>query len=119
MLKKSKRHVNFLELVPERSLEWITSEEGHVKLLVPKYGKSSFGVWLAKQLQKPYMYIKLDAIGSAVWKACDGHSTVYEIAQKLKAEFGDDIEPIYDRLGQFFRELERSKFIKWKNLTSF
>ena len=67
-------------------------------------------------MSTPHMYIKLDEIGSAIWRACDGKNTVYDISRKLEAEFGAKVNPVYERLSLFFRELERSKFIRWKNL---
>ncbi|MDQ7052862.1 MAG: PqqD family protein [candidate division KSB1 bacterium] len=115
-LRRRKHRINLLDLIPERTHEWITNEEGKVKILVPKYGKNAVGAWLARHLQQPYIYIQLDHIGSAVWLACDGNSTVNQIGRQLQQKFGEEIEPVYDRLGLFFKQLEQNKFIKWKNL---
>ena len=115
-LRKKKHRINLLELIPERTHEWITTDEGKVKILVPKYGKNAVGAWLARHLQQPYIYIQLDHIGSEVWLACDGNSTVNQIGRQLQQKFGEAIEPVYDRLGLFFKQLEQNKFIRWKNL---
>ena len=115
-LRKKKHRINLLELIPERTHEWITTDEGKVKILVPKYGKNAVGAWLARHLQQPYIYIQLDHIGSEVWLACDGNSTVNQIGRQLQQKFGEEIEPVYDRLGLFFKQLEQNKFIRWKNL---
>lgn len=108
--------INLLELIPERRYEWITGEDGNVRVLIPRYGNTAAGVWLARHLQRPYIYFKLDRIGSAVWLACDGKSTVLQIANRLQQEFGEEIEPVYDRLGQFLHSLDRNKLIRFKNL---
>ncbi len=111
-----KKQVNLLDLIPERTHEWITTDDGKVKILVPKYGRNAVGAWLARHLQQPYIYIQLDDIGTAVWLACDGRATVQQIGQKLQQQFGKNIEPVFERLGMFFKQLEQNKFIKWKNL---
>lgn len=114
--KKPKMQVNFLDLVPERTMEWETTEEGRVQILIPKFGKNPVGAWIGRRLRKPYIKIRLDEIGSAVWNACDGQNAVRQIAAMLENQFGDEIKPAYDRLSEFFKQLEYNKFIRWKNL---
>ncbi len=108
--------VNLLELIPERRYEWVTADDGNVKILIPRYGKNALGVWFARQLNRPYIYYSLDRIGSAVWLACDGRTTVSQIATRLQRQFGEEIEPVYDRLSQFLYSLDRNKLIRFKNL---
>jgi hypothetical protein len=57
--------------------------------------------------------IRLDAIGSFVWRQLDGQQTVAEIAQKLRAEFGDKVEPAEGRLGHMVRVLRREGLIAY------
>ena len=47
-----------------------------------------------------------------VWPLIDGTRTVYEIAELVKAEFGDKAEPLYDRLVQYIRNLEAYGFVE-------
>ena len=47
-----------------------------------------------------------------VYKRQDGTRTVYEIAELVKAEFGDKAEPLYDRLVQYIRNLEAYGFVE-------
>ena len=68
------------------------------------------------RLKSPHYKIKLDDIGSFIWGLCDGKKTVKEISGKLKEKFGDKVEPLYERLGAFFQNLEKNKFITFRNL---
>jgi hypothetical protein len=55
--------------------------------------------------------VKLDAYGSFIWRACDGNTTVFEIAGTMKDKFKDDLESLYERIGKFVRRLDESKFV--------
>ncbi|MCP2620391.1 PqqD family protein [Candidatus Aminicenantes bacterium AC-334-E05] len=65
-------------------------------------------------MKKPFFRIRLDEIGSYVWELCNEENTVSEIGIKLKERFGEKIEPVYDRLIIFLKQLERGKCIKFK-----
>jgi hypothetical protein len=101
-------------MVPERILEWTDTGEGKVKVLVPRYGGSRLGRWIARRIGRPHITVNLDDIGSSVWLACDGRASVQEIALTLEAEFGERIAPVHERLGKFFTELERGRLIRWR-----
>jgi len=68
------------------------------------------------RFKSPHYKIQLDDIGSLIWSLCDGRKTVKEISRKLREKFGDKVEPLYERLGTFFQNLEKNKFITFKNL---
>lgn len=109
----AKEPKNLLTLIPEKNREWHKTETGRAKILVPRYGQNPVGAWLARRLANPYIQIELDDVGTAVWEACDGKTTVAEIAENLSVRFGDRVEPLYDRLAIFFQQLQRNKFIRW------
>lgn len=115
MRRRAASH-NLLEMVPERIPEWADAGEGKVKVLVPRYGGSRLGRWIARRLDRPHITVNLDDIGSSVWRACDGRATVQEIARTLEAEFGERIAPVHERLGKFFAELERGRLIRWRGI---
>jgi hypothetical protein len=50
--------------------------------------------WLPKR-------VKLDELGSAVWRRLDGRATVAAVADSLRAEFPDCSEALDARLGDF------------------
>ena len=66
-------------------------------------------------MKKPYYKVKLDEIGSFTWLQCDNRRTVKDIGKKMQEKFGEKVEPLYDRLTFFLAQLERNRFISYKN----
>jgi hypothetical protein len=64
----------------------------------------------------PYL-IRLDDIGTTVWKHCDGEASVQEIAELLRERFGDRVEPAEDRLQDFITQMQRARMIRVRNKT--
>lgn len=90
------------------SMVWIIDKEGRVTIESKNKGI------IKRILRKPKIsYIHLDEIGSFVWKQMDGKRDVAEIGQKVKENFGESSEPLYERLMQFFGVLKNCKFIEW------
>jgi hypothetical protein len=85
-----------------------------VVVQIPRFRSRWMG-WLQRRLKKPYFQLHLDKIGSSVWLACDGESTVSDIGKRLKERFGDDIEPLWDRLALFIRQMRSGKLIELKD----
>ncbi|MCP2619715.1 PqqD family protein [Candidatus Aminicenantes bacterium AC-334-K16] len=102
---------NLLDLVPQRVAKWEEVDE-RVIILKPKFTHPWAVKNILPRLRKPYYRVKLDEIGSAVWRLCDGRRTVKEIGELLTQTFGEQVEPLYERLGYFFQMLERNRFIK-------
>lgn len=67
-------------------------------------------------MKNPNFKVNLDEIGSYLWLLIDGKNTVGQIAQLFKIRFGERVEPLYDRLSHFLRNLEKNSFIKFKGL---
>ena len=95
------------EIIPETEL---------VAIKKPKFKNRFLKKYLLPKLKKSEYSVNLDQIGSFVWKNIDGKNTFGEIADKLRREFGESIEPVYDRLGQFINSLRRYEFITFINL---
>ena len=108
--------VNLLELIPDQNIQSEKTDDGFYVLLKPKYSHPWFVKNVLPRLKNPYFKIKLDDIGSFIWTLCDGQKTVEEIGRKMKEKFGDRVEPLYERLGTYFQNLEKNKFITFKNL---
>lgn len=101
----------FWGLRPRRRLEWRDVDEQHCVVLRPRLGEGRFGRWLAGCLSDPYYRIKLDSIGSFVWRACDGETSLSVIAERMRRHFGDSIEPVEERLGRFVQTMQRGRLI--------
>lgn len=111
---KGKEKINFLDLIPIRTTQWEKRENELVVLLKPKFRNKLIAKYILPKMKNPFFRIKLDEIGSFVWKLCNEKNTVWDIGVKLKEEFGEKIEPVYDRLIIFLKQLERGKCIKFK-----
>jgi hypothetical protein len=112
---KNQREVNLLDLVPKRIVDYEVGDDNTVTLLAPRFKSGLLRKWLQPRLKQPFLKVKLDEIGSAVWLLCDGKRSVKEIAHPLRERFQDTIEPCYDRLGVFLRQLEGNRFICYLN----
>jgi hypothetical protein len=113
---KKRFEINLLDLIPKRMIEYEVSDQGLVTLLAPRFKNRLLRKWLQPRLKNPFLKVKLDEVGSAVWLLCDGQKSVKEIAVPLKEMFEEKIEPCYDRLGMFFQQLEGAHFIYYVNL---
>lgn len=102
---------NLLELIPQRLARWEEVDD-RVIILKPKFTHPWMIKHILPRLKKPYYRVKLDEIGSSVWRLCDGQRTVKEIGEILSQNYGEKIEPLYERLGYFFQMLERNRFLK-------
>ena len=106
--------VSWGEMIPVRLSDW-REDEGIVTLLVPRFGRGRFGAWIDRSFHlRPYR-VKLDAVGSFIWKKCDGECHVVEIGAALEREFGDRVQPMQDRLVLFLRKLTRGRFLRVGN----
>ena len=104
---------NLLELRPVRLIEH-RMEGDLVVVQIPRFRSRWMG-WLQRRLKKPCFQLHLDKIGSAVWLGCDGESTVAAIGKRLQERFGDEIEPLWDRLALFFRQMSAGKLIELRD----
>ena len=95
---------------PRRLLEW-REEDGRCVLLRPRFGTSRPGRWLAGLSGDPYYRIRLDEVGTLVWKACDGRTSLAEIARAMRSTFGERVEPADERLARFVRRMLDGRMI--------
>ena len=51
---------------------------------------------------------------SFLWKRINGERTVGQLAQQLKEQFGDQAEPLYDRLVKYMQILRNNEFILFR-----
>ena len=110
-------HTDWTKLIPERKTRWeINPDTNFVVIKKPKFKNTFLKKYLLPRLKKPDYSVKLDKVGSFVWQNIDGKTTFSEIGEKMKCEFGDSIEPVDDRLGQFINSLRRYDFITFVNI---
>ena len=117
-MKKKKQQKNYLDLVPEKTQElpWSKDEEGIIVLEVENTGV--FNRIAQKLFRRPkYTKVHMEKYGSFLWPLIDGERTVMELADLLKAEFGEEVEPLYPRVVKYMQIMESYHFVKLKEKT--
>lgn len=59
-----------------------------------------------------YSHVHLEPFGSFIWQQIDGKRSVYGIGQLLHEAFGEEAEPLYERLSVYMKQLERNGLIR-------
>ncbi len=115
MKKKSIVSENYLErrpIRPER-IKWSVDEEGSVTLDIENTG--FFNRVAQKLFKKPKVsHVHLDKLGSFVWPLIDGEKDIVALGVLVKERFGEEAEPLYERLAKYFQILESYSFVEWK-----
>lgn len=101
---------NLLDLRPVRLVAHQVEGERAV-VLVPRF-RARWMQWYLRRLRNPCYRLRLDEVGTAVWLRCDGTHTVCAIGDSLREQFGRSIEPVWDRLAMFLREMRAGKLIE-------
>ena len=112
--KTSKKDLrNYLDFIPvhHEQYSYTVSDNGAVTVYVEN--KGVFNKIAQVVFKKPRIsQIHLDEMGNFIWPLMDGKNTVYDIAEQVKAHFGEKAEPLYNRLVQYMRNLESYGFEK-------
>lgn len=99
------------ELIPVRLVEW-HEEGGRVLLLRPRFTSGLLRKYLLPMLRRPHFRIHLDVYGSAAWRLCDGSRTLAEVGTALREQFGQQIEPVQERLALFVGQLCKHRLLE-------
>lgn len=106
---------NFFDLIPERNCNFVKLENGLIAVMKPKFQNRLLVKYLIPRLKKPFITIHLDEIGSHIWQNCDGQKTIKQITERLRADFGEKVDPVSDRVILFFQKLYNLQLIKYLN----
>ena len=115
MKKKKTASENYLEKIPLRSslLRWTQGNDGNITLEIENTG--FFNRMAQKLFKRPKVsYIHHDKLGSFVRPLIDGEKDILSIGESVKEKFGQDAEPLYERLAKYFQILESYNFISFK-----
>ena len=103
----------WFDLVPRKLVTHEDSpEDDRAILLIPRFRRGLLAKYIQPRLKKPYHKVRLDEVGTFVWRQIDGVSTVDNISIAMKHHFGEKVEPVVDRLVQFLSTMFRHKFIE-------
>lgn len=105
---------NLLDFIPKHNslISFTADKKGIVTLEVKNQGFYNRVAQIFFKRPK-VSFITLEEFGSFIWQQIDGEKTVMEIAGKVKEEFGQKAEPLYERLGQYMTTLRRCDYILW------
>lgn len=107
---------NYLDYIPKHNslYEYTINDKNHTEIRV--HNKGLFNKIAQIFFKRPkYSNIELDDFGSFIWECMDGRTTIYEIGGKVKARFGEQAEPLYERLAQFIKTLHGNGFVVYVN----
>ena len=109
MAKKGNNYLHYIPAISGKNT-WDAAEDGLVTIHMVHRG---FYAWVAQRFfHRPRVsHIALDAMGSFLFRHIDGQRTVGQLAELVREEFGQDAEPLYDRLVQYMRILQNNGFI--------
>lgn len=110
--KKNQPEFNLLDLIPHRERDFDVDEEGLVTVSVPRFKHDWMMRNLVPRWKNPHIRTRLDAVGSFVWLQCDGSTPTGEIAARMQERFGEEVEPVYDRLKLFLQLMTRRTWIR-------
>lgn len=97
----------------KNDLVWTLSESGEV--IVEMENKGFTNRLAQRFFKKPAVSkITLEGMGSFIWTCIDGKRSVYEIGIMLHDKYGDEAEPLYERLSIYMKHLEQVGFISTK-----
>ena len=108
----SEKVLNLYELRPRQARPFEELEDGTVDVLIPRYGEKVLGGLIKNILPNRPVRVHLDDVGTCVWRLCDGDCTVKQIGESLHEQFGDRVEPLYDKLETFIRQMHRAGLIE-------
>lgn len=108
-----KNKENFLDYIfkVNDDLTWTLSESGEV--IVEMENKGFTNRIAQRFFKRPAKsHITLEGMGSFIWTCVDGQRTVYDIGLLVHDKFGDEAEPLYERLSVYMKHLEQVGFVK-------
>lgn len=110
---EEEKAANLLEMTPVRTVSWETDSRDRIVLLKPKFKWPWLKKHLLPRMKRPHYRIQLDDKGSFIWRRCNGKNTVGELAEMHTGKFGEDVEPLLERLALFLHSLEKNGFIEF------
>lgn len=112
----AKKQENYLDYIPKHNSRFPYRKKENNRIEVKVHNTGLFNRIAQVVFRRPkYSYIELDDFGTFIWEHIDGEKTVYEIGNAVKERFGEEAEPLYQRLLQFLQILRKNCFIVYVN----
>jgi len=114
--RKVLKSTNFPDLIPVRIQKYKIEEDGLVTLVIPKFSNEKFARWFIPAQKPTDITIKLEKFGSAAWLAMDGKRNMQEIFDLLAEQFGEEIQPVSERMSKYLSILYNQKHVSFAQL---
>ena len=117
-LKKRKilKSANLLDLVPVRLVQHETSNDGKIKLLVPRFKHKWLQSVFTGKRKSAEFRISLDEMGRLVWLAIDSGKSVADIIENINKNIEEKENSIDGRISAFLTRLYQEDLITFKQL---
>ena len=103
--------VNLLGLAPQRIAEW-EEVEGRAVLIRPEPGTGGLRGLMDRFFHRmSAQRVRLDEVGSFAWNLFDGERTVAEVGEAMREEYGEEVEPVEERLGRLVWLMRKEGFL--------
>ena len=102
---------DWLSLYPIRQVEYELDEKSHAVLIIP-HPENWFTRKFLPKPKSPAQRIHLDEIGTFIWQLFDGKSNISAICNRLREEYGENIQQAEERTVLFTQQMYKQEFIK-------
>ncbi len=115
---KIKSKKNLLDFVPVKNesekFSFVKNEKELITIVMKR--NNPMDKFVRKFIKKtPETFkVDLDEFGTFVLESIDGNKDIFTIGKEVKEKFGEDAEPLYERLGAFMNLLKNNNFIYFK-----
>ena len=108
-MKNNNNYLDFVYAINE-DLSWSLNEAGQV--VVEMENKGFANRVAQKFFKRPAVsHITLEGLGSFIFSSIDGKRSIYDIGLLVHDKFGDEAEPLYERLSTYMTRLDQLNFI--------
>lgn len=112
MFFKKKNKENFLDFVPISKVGYKQNDDlESISLLIPRFRSEFMLKYFVPKNKSKFINANLDKFGSFAFTKVDGKKPILHICEEMKAHFGEEVEPVYERVSKFFGHLYRYKLI--------
>ena len=109
-----RKEVNLFDLVPYISDHITTEKEEELSVIVfPRFRSKFMRDYFTPKNKSPFIRIRLEEHGTAVWDLIDGKCKVMDIVSTLANHFNHEENYEY-RIIAFLSQLQKQGFLKYK-----
>ncbi len=113
------KRINFLDLTPVRQVEATEHGNDLVMLIIPKFRKKWLSDFMIAPAKKKNFHVRLDLLGSTVWRNIDGVANVEEITTRTAGkhpELFESGEDVFARVTKFLTILYEQRYIIFREI---